>query len=280
MFSWRDFDLNQPINWAHPLNRGRLAWWLAVPQLWGGTWYDLVGGYAGTLTGLSAGDGWNTASNPGGAGSIKLSGGSGEYVSGPTLPSLAMPSGTLALWLNFTSHSATSGLLSKWNSSTAANTAVFGLTYGSGNLNLYLGNGSAHTNTAVAWSPTNGIWYFVAVAWNGTNTWYYVNGKQQGSTATQSSYSSYSNGNPVRLGGGNNASNAAINGFINDASVWNRSLSASEIFALYALSQQWYPDVLTWESSDVLRLLAAAPLGALSPSPLVYRPRFHPAYFE
>src|SRR5271170_655703 len=60
------FDPTAPIDYQHPLNTasnlnvGRLAWWLALPNLSGGSKiWDLNGLYPGTLTSMgNSSNGW------------------------------------------------------------------------------------------------------------------------------------------------------------------------------------------------------------------------------
>src|SRR4051812_9903006 len=61
------------IERSHPLNRGRVAWWLAIPHLSGSTlWYDPVGRNPAALLDLSTSNGWRSTSRPGGFGEVSF----------------------------------------------------------------------------------------------------------------------------------------------------------------------------------------------------------------
>lgn len=99
--SFQNVDLSNPINWDHPLNRGLVGWWLALPQWSGGTkWYDLCGKYDGTLM---SGPSWSRRSTPDGTEGLSFSSAGGNYVTIPApIPSGA---GTVAFWAQATSGS-------------------------------------------------------------------------------------------------------------------------------------------------------------------------------
>lgn len=64
----RPVFLPDPVNRSHPLNDGRIAWWLSLPGWEGGNrWFDLMGLNHGTLTSMTtAGTGWAPTTRPGG----------------------------------------------------------------------------------------------------------------------------------------------------------------------------------------------------------------------
>lgn len=43
-------DTFNPVNRGHPLNQGKVAWWMVLPHLMGGpNWPDLMSGQKGSL---------------------------------------------------------------------------------------------------------------------------------------------------------------------------------------------------------------------------------------
>ena len=91
-------DLSNPVNTNHPLNQGRLAWWLTLPGWDGGvTWYDLMGLYPATLSTLGSGGNWSSSSRPGSYGDIAFNGTDGNIIDGPPEP--RPTSITLATWI-------------------------------------------------------------------------------------------------------------------------------------------------------------------------------------
>ena len=74
-------NLTAPLNRRHPLNRGLLARWIALPGLTGGsTLVDLCGRTHGTLVN---GPEWRGATHAGGWGSLDYISASSQYVSLP-----------------------------------------------------------------------------------------------------------------------------------------------------------------------------------------------------
>ena len=73
-------NLADPVNRQHPLNRGLVAWWMALPGLTGGsTLVDLMGRHHGTLTHAAPAQAWAGTSRLGGWGALDFSGGA-EHV--------------------------------------------------------------------------------------------------------------------------------------------------------------------------------------------------------
>lgn len=230
MLNWQDLDLNQPLNPAHPLNRGRLAWWLTIPQRYGPpTWWDLVAGKPATFSGFSSGNGWNTASNPGGAGSMKFNAGGKLTAAVNVQPSL-----TFACWVQLLAGQGSYGTIFAFS----GNLGWFLLS--TGHLNFY-------PEAVSSTSLTAGVWYHVAVTIDSSgNGKYYINGLQDATTFT------YANTARTWQYFGNDGAGDTYLGYLNDFSAWNRALSASEISALYCLSQGGYPSVLNRRAYSII----------------------------
>jgi Concanavalin A-like lectin/glucanases superfamily len=75
------------VTLTHPLNQGRVAWWLTLPETQGGsTWYDLMGRSPAALTSMgNTSNGWRAPTRSAGKGEILLDGTAG-YVAGPSPP--------------------------------------------------------------------------------------------------------------------------------------------------------------------------------------------------
>jgi hypothetical protein len=281
MISWQDLDLDQPINWAHPLNRGKVAHWLALPQRYGApSWWDLTKGQRADLKGVTSGYSWNTRSNPGGSGSVRTDG-SAVYVNTnfTTLPTYT--SGTVVWWMNpQTAYSGSNDLkfLGMYDGTHQFAVEIYQGTWYVGwypNTRLTLSASSSNYAT--------NIWQMYAVAWTPSSTLLYRNGVLLGSVSTTNAMPSMTL--PVFLGGINSSGSleatTAVAAYFNDVSFYSRALSVAEIAALYQLSQVGYPDVLNYQANDVLTLLGGSTTTSfLIPRPFVYRPRFEPAYYE
>ncbi|MBU0456663.1 MAG: LamG domain-containing protein [Nanoarchaeota archaeon] len=90
------------------------------------------------------------------------------------------------------------------------------------------GCGGATIIQGSAWK--NNTWVFVTGQYNGTHIVYYENGVKYGSTAMTKVL--YANAQPIRIGGSSTALNS-WNGSIDDVMIFNRTLSAEQILALY-----------------------------------------------
>jgi hypothetical protein len=90
-------NLLDPADRMHPLNRGLVAWWLALPGLMGGPrWRDLIGTNDGVLTN---GPVWKPTTRPGGWGCLSFDG-TDDRVQVPTAPALAQV-GTGDFYISF-----------------------------------------------------------------------------------------------------------------------------------------------------------------------------------
>jgi hypothetical protein len=241
-------DLRRPLNPSHPLNAGRVAFWKVLSGRYGGQfWFDLVSGQSGALTSMSgaaaATNGFRPNAPPGGWGSVRFDGSSG-FVSLGSLPALNLP-GPMTILASINPAVVTvgtrdivadcnaGGSLQQWSLEINRTAAKITATWG----NNIIGTGAtalaANTWADVGWSRSG-----TTGAWNWT---IYVNGKPDASGATAV------NSNPQQ--------GAAIGrlgldtifffpGSISSVSFWNRGLSAAEVFAERAASQQGYPGVL------------------------------------
>lgn len=270
MLSWQDLDLNQPLNQAHPLNRGRAAWWLAMPWQYGtNDWPDLVQGANAVLTSLATGYGWNTASSPGGAGSILFDGVNG-YVASADRPSLRPSNLTVGAWVNFnawgtglTHHSA---VLCKslyatgggWSApfcsyllriNTRGTSGIFGAS-----------PGNTYKQASVTYTFSLNTWYRLYGCYDGSQLAFYAfsGGKLVASATTAATGAITYNAQPLYLGtDGESASNNSdrSNCWLSDVFVSSRPWSLAEMQADFLNSQIGYPDILNYhEDGETLVL--------------------------
>lgn len=164
----------------------------------------------------------------------------------PTSASLAIagPNITLATWVYFNADpTEETALINKWSISAGARSYFIEGHYSSPFNRLLCGmskDGGAsnwHLVRSTSAVLLTGVWQHVACSYNGTNWTLYYNGASVATTndigSAQSSI--YTGGTqPLRLGG-YDASVSNLNGALDDSRVYNRSLSASEIFQLYQL---------------------------------------------
>jgi len=184
---------------------------------------------------------------------------------GDGVTSTTMPTLTTGKWGNglefdgvddYVNVSASTQLnLSKWaitawvygaNFATGSNTMLAKDNTGSGNTNQYwlrvddwgedfrfnaaFGTGSGSEKVTSSFVPQESQWYHIVYSFNGTNNLLYINGTLDNSTVTSSS--PYTNSDPLTIGMWGN-SWQPFNGSIDEVAIYNRSLSAAEVAALY-----------------------------------------------
>jgi hypothetical protein len=229
-------DAGSPVEWGHPLNAGRLAWWLALPGGWStSAWPDLIGGRAGSFSGTR-----NAAAHPYLPGAAGWTGGGtasatvGALTSGlsrftfsatfhrPSTSDLACMgrSGTNARWL--ADVQSTFAALAAENGGYAVATAASGA----------LGAGRYQIVVAFA----------AAVGGDAAQLRCYVNGVPQSVSgltlpATTPAMTTWLFGN-----NGNNATSSGVVWY--DGAIWSRALGASDAAALWEDTQRGYPATL------------------------------------
>lgn len=237
-------NLGNPVS-SHPLNCGRVAWLLAVPNwMGGGKWVDLTGHSSGTITNPSGSTGWRTSQRrPGGFGSMLING-TGSTANGISFPLVQPTVYTAAMWVYLIASSQLTSLVIGSND-TGANAGhlinqrpgitPFGLQINSGTFSSQRGNTV----------PSTGVWYHVAVTYAGSSAGQvkiYLNGNDDSGTATAVAATSGGSQSFV----GMVAAFSGIQGYTDDIGVWNRVMSAAEILSLYNQSRRGYPEALNW----------------------------------
>lgn len=240
---------DSPVETGHPLNRGLVSWWLPLDGNSGGrTLFDIAGRNHGTLTNDPT---WGVG--PNGFGAVQFDG-SNDYVECGTAGLSALGGNanrTIACWAR------PSGLSAYLVAASLDAGGGVGWAYlrvqlsASGTqwqVNARQGNSTeAYFEFG---TPTVGKWDHVALTIDSAyNFTAYLNGVKQ-NTADVSSVGLYSgSGASMRLGtyslGG-----AYWNGAVGTTQVYNRALSASEVYGLYEQSLRGYPDLLRRTSSS------------------------------
>lgn len=228
-------DRRSPINWKHPLNRGRVLWLYGSRGLWGGgAWRDLCKVNSGTLTN-------GPAQQPTLRGDVGLGlvGASTQYATTTLLGPASTQSHSVAAWVYLPS--TTTSLTAVVDSSDGAGTGGGGLWYFNGKAYWF----GAGTNASFAGSTvlSAGVWYRLVVTYDaaGFLAAVYVNGRLDSGPGTPGGSASWGVGRAWRVGAYAAAGPSFyLTATVSDVSVWNRSLSTAEVALDYALSARGY----------------------------------------
>lgn len=236
----RPVYLPDPINRNHPINSGRVAWWLALPGLDGGkTLYDLIGLHPASIVNNTIG--WSSAGTP------FLDGTAGYIDTGTKIQNLAPGNGSIA-WSIFHTALFNDGLDHAHWSQFAVGSPEFGFRKFS-NQDIFCGFAGgvggdqrviipADANTY----PSN-VWCRYCFTWiAGGFSSLYLNGTLIGinGMATIESVPTPT----ITIGRYDNSPVSYFNCKVNDFAIWNRTLSAVDVTADSDLSQSNYPGVL------------------------------------
>lgn len=241
------------IQWSHPINKNRVAWWRVIPGMGGGSrLQDLVGRSHGTLTNFSA------TQNPWrGQDSSSLFSGCLSFDG--TNDVVLVPSGFGSL---YTTAELTAQAWIKPNS-LASLQAVVGED-SSGNVSTFmLEVGRTANRVSVVWNNTlihtgstnlvAGVWSHIACVRSGSSgAWtstIYVNGTLD---STAASGTNPTTGGVFAIGGRTSSGSAAYGGSIGEVVIDRRSLRAAEIKTQYLQANYGYQvsnSLLRWVSS-------------------------------
>jgi hypothetical protein len=234
-FTSLPIDCANPVNWSHPLNAGRRAWWITLPGLAGGAlWHDIAGGNHGVLTN---GPVWRPSSRTNGWGQIQLDG-SNDFIDIVNDPVAIKPSKfvSVACWINVAANNCV--FIDAEQSTGVADTYQI---YLDTNNNIRWNiRGSTITDTSTTISSNT--WYRVLCTYDGAKARVYNNGEFKIST-DMSGDLTYTTKN-VHIGNNASTGGFSVNGFMNDVSVWDRSLSDFEVQQDYMMSLLGYPSVI------------------------------------
>lgn len=255
-------DIHAPLVCDHPLNWGRTVWWLSL-HAWAGSrhFYSLASN-AGTGDKLGLLDmavaspgGWVSSTRPGALGpAVRLSSADHDNIvsgtNGIGLISsnvITAAAGTLAIWVRPTDAAATSTHV--YTLPTIAgdgNNQFWGLHYGiiSGTDNIWAyGWDGAEKKVGAAYTLSK--WVRAVWVHGGGNVLLYLNGVLAGSVACGSLTTMSSQFHVSTYTAG------YFGGDVDDVAVWNRALSAAEVWLDYQESIAGYPNVLNRASLGV-----------------------------
>lgn len=250
-------NLGSPVNWQHPLNQGRLAWFLCLPGMMGGArWPDLCAPAdltrSGVMTGFTvdlhargSSGGWRNLSRPGGYGNLfissSLAGGIGAAVPRNILFGLATFS--VSGWMFLDSVSFNDNAIISSNDHAGTGSSFYMALDGNTSSKMIFAKevsavvASATSNAA----PTINKWahYLGTCNGNGLLT-LYVNGVKQTLTQTASSAAIVeTTSTTIGL-----TSSGSRTSYIDDVGLWNRCLNPVEAMQVYLQSTQGNPDTL------------------------------------
>lgn len=231
------------VNLDHPLNRGLVSWWLALPdQQRGVIFRDLCMRNHGTLVNSPLWEG--DRGKPGGCGSL-LFNGSTQYVenASPTPSASTMPTLTIACWYRISAHR-------NFHIYVAHGTYTNGYDFYSSTLGYLFfqlktasGSWEIRTDTTI---PADGHWHHIACVYDGTNTVaIYLDGVGQaltGGGGTPPSGSISASGS-LYLGSDLGGTSYLL-GSLDDVRIYGRHLDAREVAELYVRSAQWQDGLL------------------------------------
>jgi len=158
--------------------------------------------------------------------------GSNDYLDAgnPSALNLTGDEVTLSAWIKLESTSTEGKILAKW--SDAGGAFQYLLSTDGGDMCQFAIFNSATRIATGTTVLTTGTWFHMAGVYDGSEIRCYLNGVEEGSTATSGNMSSTSA--PVRIGAGSGGSGteSPFDGDIGHVAIWDRPLSESEIESL------------------------------------------------
>lgn len=250
---------------SHYLNQNRVAWWRATPDHVGGkTWYDLVSGIPAVLTNYTAPDGFRPSTRPNALYHLYALGSNNSYslISQLEPPRFTFSATTFSVfcWSKSDTFSNYQNPFYRGNSATAN----FGiLVYSGGNWQAQCGGGGATTFGALS----TGVWYMLGFTLTGGNLTAYTNGV---STATATGVTPNNSPSGTYFVIGADIGNSRyFDGAVDSAMVFDRALSANEVWALYVDGLLGNPATLDYGNAVAYPNLAA-PTAKKVPYHLLY----------
>lgn len=261
-------DFAQPCEPFHDLNRGKVYWGLILPGLAGGPrLYDLsVYANHGNVSGVSAGFGFLPPIRPGGWGRLGFDG-TNTILNVPHSPSIALTGDmTLSMWVSAATPGLATVLCEKGDDDTG--NVSYGLGWGGAQAVQFV-HGSVFVAASSYLPVANVPFHVTAVRTvaNTTITWY-INGLLNVAAA----YSTAPVSNAESLGIGGRGGLIAVfrfAGWVDDATVHNRAMTATEVLRQYQSSVARHPGALARLSEPISSAAPAAPIQV--PLPLFSR---------
>lgn len=243
-FNFGAIDLAKPVS-NDPLNSGLVSWWLSLPNAnvssVGGQWYDINSTYDATL----AADAKITASYGVNNFSVLSLDGTGDQAACPNIPGLSLLSIAAVV------KTSTSGRMGIFDRDNGTSARVWQFRKNSSNQfnPIFFNTGGTPGQSTSSATLNSGTWRFVCATWDGTTVRGYVDGIADGTAALSGTLNT---GTLAPIWGGGYQSgtgNANWNGEIAAGWVYNRALTASEVFGLYEQWKLGYPKTLNRRQS-------------------------------
>lgn len=232
----------QPVNWAHPLNRGLVSWWLNMPGwTFGSTWRDLCGRNHGTLTSMDPATDWvSPRGRVGGLGALDFDA-TNDYVAVPNGSINFLNGGqwSISVWYNLRTNASFPRVLAQ--AIDGYNTFSF-VVFTGGYPSVSTVIGGVTTTVDYAQLNLQNAWVHLLAVIDSTPSAMYRNGIAL-STATSGSSNTHASNVGITIGARTDASRF-WDGWLDDIRIWNRKLTEPEAWALYNDSRQGYPGTL------------------------------------
>ena len=161
--------------------------------------------------------------------------GSDDYVSVPDSDLWYFGTNNLSvsLWVNFTSVTSYKDLIGQSNGGGIQDKWFIGYNYPTDNKLTFdvAQTGGGETSISVDWTASTGQWYLVTVVRNGNSWYFYINGKQQGSTQT-ASVTIPNSTSTLKIGADGELWKYHA-GQIDDVRIYNYALTATQVKTLF-----------------------------------------------
>lgn len=141
---------------------------------------------------------------------------------------------SIAMWFKFETNNAGQQVFaSKWLSSGTSRGFLFYKESDNFIRFAVSNDGTFNGAVSVAWTPSNGVWYHMAVVYDSSagSAAFYIDGTQQGTTQTGLDTSIVNNSTAFDLGASEDGS--FVDGVMQDACIFNATLTAAQISRLY-----------------------------------------------
>jgi hypothetical protein len=232
--------LPEPVNLNHPLARGLVAWWIAPPSLdRGNKVWDIVGQNHGAFNPSVT---WTTGSRDS---CLTFDGVSG-YVDCGNASVLSFGSGdcSIGFWFKTTT-STRSTIVSKYLNPPDVGWLADVLSGGQLHFVITGPTTNNYNYFDTTASFNDGVWHHFVGVVKSLVTSIYVDGKQAaGTNFTGGTVGNYNNSVDVTFGRHNGAGSSYFAGSLDSTIIYNRALSAADVFDLYNSSRLGYPGLL------------------------------------
>lgn len=245
-------DRTDLVRREHPLARGLVTWWLALPGLDGGPrLYDLAGPRHGTLVQQAPAPAWTcTRPRPGQLGLIPALGSGINRLAGPDAPTAAANpyraaanggDWTLAQWVRLDGSGVTAAVLATVHDNAASGVGLLSYHIPPSTWRVYV---LASPYSVAGVLPPDGAWRHLTITRAAGVLTRHVNGAAVGSPVTDASTAA-ARTDGLQVGNFSpGLSNYQFQGAADDVRFYARALAAAEVRALYDDSRRGCPLLL------------------------------------